>query len=202
MSFAIFLSALTFVSIATITPGPNNFMVFASGLNFGFKRTMPHMFGIAFGMAFLCFCVGYGLGKVLEIYPQVLWFIKVTGSAYMLYLAWKIANMGSLEMDENAVGKPFNFIEAALFQWVNPKSWIMGVNAMALFASQTSDDLGYYANVCIIAVLYFLVAFPSVMAWTSFGSIIQGLTQNPKVLRKINLSLAVLLVLSLWPMLT
>jgi len=196
MSLEVFLTLLGFAVVSTITPGPNNFMLFASGLNFGYRATLPHIFGIASGMGLLFGCVGLGLGQLFEVFPLAFTAIKVLGASYMLYLAWRIANSGPLKIGEGKA-RPMTYFEAMLFQWVNPKAWIV---AMVLASTYTSKD-NYYLSVAII-VAYFTVAnIPVISIWAGFGTALKQFLSDPKKLRVFNIAMAIALVLSLWPML-
>ena len=196
MTLTTFLALLLFSFASSITPGPNNIMLFASGVNFGFWRTMPHACGIAFGFGILLFAVGAGLGVMITTIPALLMIIKLLGGAYMLYLAWRIANSGPVEAGDSGA-RPMTFFEAALFQWVNPKAWVMAVVAMSTYTAQ-----GYYpTNVAIVIFAFVVINFPSVTIWAGFGTALRKFLQDPVKLRLFNILMAVALVLSLWPML-
>ena len=197
MSLTTFFALLTFSFVSSITPGPNNIMLFASGLNFGMRRTWPHAFGIAFGFCILLGAVGLGLGVVLQQFPSLFLAIKILGGAYMLYLAWRIANSGPVEVKEGAA-RPMTFIEAALFQWVNPKAWVMAVVAMATYTAEGS----YFTNVLIVIFAFCAVNFPSVSIWAGFGVVLRRFLEDPVKLRIFNMIMAFSLVVSLWPILT
>ena len=127
MTLATFLALLVFSFVSSVTPGPNNIMLFASGVNFGLRRTWPHAFGISAGFGVLLVAVGAGVGLVLTTLPQLFMVLKLLGGAYMLYLAWRIANSGPVE-EGHSEARPMTFLEAAAFQWVNPKAWVMAVS--------------------------------------------------------------------------
>lgn len=171
-------------------------MLFASGVNFGLRRTWPHAFGISFGFGILLLAIGLGLGLVLEQFPILFTTIKILGGAYMVYLAWKIANSGPVEVKEGAA-RPMTFIEAALFQWVNPKAWVMATVAMATYTSEGN----YFANVLIIVFAFCVINFPSVTLWAGFGTVMRRFLQDPVKLKIFNFTMAASLILSLWPML-
>lgn len=196
MQFEILIALIGFAFVTSITPGPNNLMLLSSGVNYGFVRTLPHMLGIGSGFALLLVCVGVGLGKMLEYYPPAFTALKAAGGAYLLYLAYKIATSGPLGNAEN-VGKPMTFVQAALFQWVNPKAWVMAVSSMSAY---TSPDQ-YNFTVFIIAVVFPIVNIPSVACWAMFGTSMRGFLQDPIKLKYFNFLMAALLVISLWPML-
>ena len=135
MSSDVFLALLLYAFVTSITPGPNNFMLLASGVNFGFVRTIPHMLGIGIGFLTLLVGVGLGLGALLTAFPMLHGALKVAGAAYLLYLAWRIGTSRSLGKDGEEKTRPMTFIEAAAFQWVNPKAWVMAVTAMAVYTN-------------------------------------------------------------------
>jgi threonine/homoserine/homoserine lactone efflux protein len=196
MTFEVFLTLLVFAFATSITPGPNNLMLLASGVNFGFKRTIPHMFGIGSGFFTLLLGVGLGLGAVVQSLPVLYTILKFTGGAYLVYLAYKIAVSRSL----NAVGgdeRPMTFLQAAAFQWVNPKAWVMAVTAMATYTSPEA----YYMTVLIVGIAFAVVNVPSVSSWAAFGQVMRGWLADPVRLKWFNITTACLLVASLWPML-
>jgi threonine/homoserine/homoserine lactone efflux protein len=191
-----FLALFLFAFTTSITPGPNNMMLFASGVNFGFIRTIPHMFGIGTGFLSLLIAVGLGLGAVLHSVPLLYTALKFAGGAYLVWIAWKIGTSRSLsEGKANAV--PMTFLQAAAFQWVNPKAWVMAVTAMATYTSQQS----YFASVIFVGIVFAIVNVPSVSTWAGFGSALRQWLSDPDRLKWFNITMAVLLVVSLWPML-
>lgn len=189
---ALFLFAFT----TSITPGPNNMMLFASGVNFGFVRTIPHMLGIGAGFFLLLIAVGFGLGALLHSVPVVYTALKFAGGAYLIWIAWKIGTSRSLS-EGKASAHPMTFIGAAAFQWVNPKAWVMAVSAMATYTSSES----YLFSVLVVGVVFALVNVPSVSTWAGFGSALRQWLSEPSRLKWFNITMAVLLVVSLWPML-
>lgn len=196
MAFEIFLALAGFSLVSSITPGPNNLMLLASGVNYGFWRSLPHMLGISGGFCFLLLCVGFGLGQLLETAPAVHTFLKFAGSAYLVYLAWKIATSGPVSKSEGR-GKPFSFLQAAAFQWVNPKAWVMAVTSMTVYTS----TVNYTVSVLMVAAIFTLVNLPSIAAWCGMGQGLRQFLSDPGRLRIFNISMALLLVASLWPML-
>nr|WP_246485604.1 LysE family translocator [Aminobacter carboxidus] len=188
---------LVYAFVTSITPGPNNFMLLASGVNFGFVRTIPHMLGIGFGFLSLLLGVGFGLGAVLTAFPALHLVLKIAGGAYLLYLAWRIAMSRSLGKDGESKGQPMTFLEASAFQWINPKAWVMAVTAMALYTSTEAPFL----SVLIIAGAFALVNVPSVSCWAGFGMALRGFLADPVRLKWFNIAMGVLLAATLWPML-
>lgn len=196
MSVDTLLALVLFAFATSITPGPNNMMLFASGVNFGFRRTVPHMLGIGAGFLSLLIGVGMGLGAVLHAYPAAFIALKVTGGLYLLWIAWKLGSSRSMDEGE-AKARPMTFLGAAAFQWVNPKAWVMAVTAMAVYPNPEH----YALTVAIVALVFAAVNVPSVSTWAGFGSALRGWLSVPVRLKWFNITMAVLLVLSLWPML-
>lgn len=197
MSHDAFLALLVYAFVTSITPGPNNFMLLASGVNFGFVRTIPHMLGIGFGFLSLLLGVGFGLGAVLTAFPILHGGLKIAGGAYLLYLAWRVGMSRSLGSDGEAKAQPMTFLEAAAFQWVNPKAWVMAVTAMAVYTSPEAPFL----SVLLIAGAFALVNLPSVSSWAGFGMALRGFLADPVRLKWFNIAMGVLLAATLWPML-
>jgi len=193
-----FAALVLFAVVMSATPGPNNMMLLASGVNFGFRRTIPHMLGISFGVMLLLLAIGFGLHEVLQRWPVIFTIIKYAGGAYLLWLAWLIATAGPLEDGSGgSKGRPMSFIEAAAFQWVNPKAWVMAVGAMAAYTIESA----YTLTVIIVAAVFGVVCGPATGTWTAFGVALKRLLQNPRANRAFNIAMALTLVASLWPLL-
>ena len=189
------LLALSVFAFATsITPGPNNMMLLASGVNFGFRRTIPHMLGIGFGFTAMLVVVGLGLGAALTASPSLLTVLKLVSAGYMLWLAWRLASSGSIG---SAVGaaKPIRFIEAAGFQWINPKAWAMALTATTVY---TRPD-AFLATVLVVALVFGSINLPSVSVWAAFGTGLRGFLAIPARMRVFNIVMAGLLALSIIP---
>lgn len=198
MSLEIFLALIVFAFVASVTPGPNNLMLLASGVNFGFRRTTPHMLGIGVGFFILLLAVGFGLGALVETVPSFYMALKFAGGAYMLYLAWKIATSRSIgESKRSDKTKPMSFFQALAFQWVNPKAWVMAVTGIATYANHDN----YYAAVFLVSTAFAIVNLPSVSVWAGFGTLLRNWLSDPVRLKWFNVIMALLLILSLWPML-
>lgn len=198
MSLEVFLSLLLFAFATSITPGPNNMMLLASGVNFGFRRTIPHMLGIGGGFLVLLLAVGLGLGAVLTAFPPLFVALKIAGGLYLLWIAWKIGSARALGEGGRSGARPMTFLEAAAFQWVNPKAWVMAISAMAAYTTEER----YLFTVLVVAFAFAVVNLPSVSTWAGFGSVLREWLSHPVRLKWFNVIMAVLLVLSLWPMLT
>lgn len=194
MNAELLVAFIAFAFVTSVTPGPNNMMLLASGVNFGIRRSLPHMFGISIGFMILVIAVGLGLGQLFEQVPMLYNVLRFAGAAYLLYLAWKIVNASAPE-GQNLGAKPFSFIEAAAFQWINPKAWVMAIGAITTYTPHENFEL----NVLLIAALFALVNCPSVGLWTAAGSLLRKWLNNPMVLRGFNISMALLLAASLYP---
>lgn len=195
MTYELILPLMMFALVSSITPGPNNLMLLASGANFGFRRSVPHMLGISMGFAFMALLVGLGLAQVFELYPVLKLVLKVLSVVYMLYLAWKIANAAAPE-EVTGAGKPFTFLQAAAFQWVNPKAWAMALTAVTVYAP--SQEL---AVIAVVAGVFSAVNLPSVTFWAVLGQQAQRILTNQRRLRVFNITMALLLVGSLYSVL-
>ena len=179
------------------TPGPNNVMVLASGANYGFWRSQPHVWGINIGFAAMMFILALGLGTVFIAEPRLQLVLKVAGVAYMLWLAWKIATAGAMG-DAKGEGRPLTFLQGAAFQWINPKAWMMILGAISVYAPPSETPL---QKAVYLAGWMLVAGSPPTQVWAGFGVGIRRFLQNPRALRAFNLTMAALLVLSLIPML-
>ncbi|OXI31179.1 lysine transporter LysE [Burkholderia sp. AU16741] len=188
-------AGMLFALVTSITPGPNNTMLLASGVNFGFRRTMPHLFGISIGVAILMLCVGFGLGEAFKRLPLLYTILEAASVAYLLYLAWRIGTSGEVKA-HGAKPRPMTFIEAAAFQWVNPKAWMMVLTAATTV--QLSADYGM--NAAWMSVVFILIGFPCICLWAAFGLGLRRFLSNPRALRIFNVTMAALLILSLYPL--
>jgi threonine/homoserine/homoserine lactone efflux protein len=184
----IVLSVLLFALVSTVTPGPNNIMIMTSGVNFGVWRTLPHYLGICFGFPAMVVAISLGLGKVFEAFPQLHLVIKVLGITYLLYLAWRIATTAT-EIDGEKTSKPLSFLQAAAFQWVNPKAWVMAVGALATFTTVSSGEV-------------LQQSFWIGLTWMLGGAGLRKLLRKPLYRRMFNWSMGALLALSVIPMLS
>jgi threonine/homoserine/homoserine lactone efflux protein len=189
------LSILSFAIATAFTPGPNNLMLLSSGLTFGYKRTLSLIAGIMVGFPLMVVTVGLGIGELFQIFPMLYDILKVVGISYLLWMAWQISQAkGSLHTKETS--KPFTFIQAGLFQWVNPKAWIMAITSTTSFIS---NEGSIQVQVLFIAFVYLVVGFFSTHSWVLGGVLLQKFIQKEKSLRIFNISMALLMVLSVLP---
>jgi threonine/homoserine/homoserine lactone efflux protein len=187
------LPLLTFVVAMTITPGPNNIMITASGANFGFRRTIPHLMGIVIGFPVMTLAIGVGLGELFKSWPVVHTVLKYAGTAYLLYLAYRIAT-AARGGEAQSRGRPLTFLEAAAFQWANPKGWMMAVGAISAYTTVGGNP---FLESLVIAATFGVIAVPAVGVWAVFGVAVGRLLSSDRALRIFNLTMAALLVASL-----
>ncbi len=196
MSAELMAGLVVFSFVSSITPGPNNLMLMASGVNFGFRRSIPHMLGIAAGFAVLLLAVGAGLGTVIEAYPGLALAMKFASAAYLIYLAWKIATARGIG-GGGAAAEPLGVWPAAAFQWVNTKAWAKGLVGMAAYVDLAQP----WASIALVTIVFTLVSMPSISVWAGFGIALRGFLSVPSRLRGFNIAMGLLLVATLWPML-
>jgi threonine/homoserine/homoserine lactone efflux protein len=191
-----FLPALAlFAFVSSATPGPNNLMLMASGANFGLRRTVPHMLGISLGFMVMMILAGLGLTEVFARYPVSHTALKLASVIYMLYLAWRIATAAAIGR-RDASGRPMTFLQAAAFQWVNPKAWAMALTAISVHVADNGPLMLWLG-----AAVFATVNLPSVTIWTVMGQQLARILTNPARLRAFNWGMAGLLVASLYPVL-
>ena len=187
----LFIALVSFYFVMYVTPGPNNAMVLASGLKFGFVKTIPHMSGITIGHVFQLILVCLGLGKIFQIFPQLQSILKVMCSIYLLYLGYKI--IGSFSKIKENDSRPLKFHEAALFQIVNPKAWTISSMAASGFLP---NDGNLIFSIFFISVIALIICPLSISPWAAFGSAIRNLVNNNKIKALIEYFLAVLLLIT------
>lgn len=195
MTYQLLIALLGFAFVTSVTPGPNNMMLVASGANFGFQRSIPHMLGISLGHALMVFLVGMGLAGAVQAVPGLLAGMKIVSILYMLWLAWKIANSAAPGEGKSG-GRPLSFLQAAAFQWVNPKAWAMALGATSAYAPD-----GSVQSYLIVAVVFASVNLPSVSLWAYAGQKVRQFLTVPSRLRAFNWTMAGLLIASLLPVL-
>lgn len=199
MTLNLLLALAAFALVSSLTPGPNNLMLMASGTNFGFARTVPHMLGVSLGFVLMVVMVGLGLVGIFKAFPVSYVILKWVSVVYLLYLAWKIATAGALVVKEGepaaAEAKPFRFYQAVLFQWVNPKAWTMALTAITVYAPPQKPLLGLIT----VAVIFGAINLPSVGLWALLGVQMRQFLDQPAKMRAFNLTAALLLVATLYP---
>lgn len=189
------LSMTSFAFAAACTPGPNNIMLTASGVNFGVARSVSHMTGVVVGFIVLLAACAAGLGALLSSAPAAHTALKIAGGAYLLWLAWKVANAGRPRQSEHP-GKPLTFLQAAAFQWVNPKGWMMSLSAVALFVRPESAG----GDTAVMLAIFGFATLVSVLIWTAFGAALSRVLRDERHARVFNIAMALLLVASIAPM--
>lgn len=195
MDMYLAIALVEFAFVTSITPGPNNLMLMASGANFGFRRTIPHMLGVSLGHALMVLLVGLGLNGLFQAVPTAKTALKVASVIYMLWLAWKIAQSAAPGEGKSAA-RPMTSLQAAAFQWVNPKAWAMALGAISAYAQ------GGLVSIITVCLIFASVNLPSVAVWAKAGEGMRHWLSDPRRLTLFNWTMAGLLVLSLWPVLT
>ena len=194
MNFELISALMLFAFVSSITPGPNNIMLMTSGANFGFKRTVPHMFGVGLGFTLMIVLVGLGIINLFNMFPTSYDVLKVLSVTYLLYLAFKIAKSSSTTASDASSNKPMTFIQAVMFQWVNPKAWTMALTSISVYAPANN-----LSGIIIVALIFGAINFPCISSWTALGLKIQSFLTSNKRLKIFNYTMATLLVLSLYP---
>jgi threonine/homoserine/homoserine lactone efflux protein len=197
MNQDLLLAAAAFILASSITPGPNNTMLMASGVNFGMRRTLRHLAGVQIGFGIMLLAVGLGLHAVLAQFPGFYDALRLAGAAYMLVIAWKLATAQSASADVQRPAQPMGFWGAVAFQWVNPKAWVMAVTFMSTYPPAQAG----LAQIAPLVLLFIVLGAPCSAVWAGFGSAMRSFLQDPKRLRIFNVTMALALVASLYPML-
>lgn len=190
-----FIPIMFFCLATSISPGPNNIMLMTSGLNHGAGKTLPHLLGIIVGFPLMVAVVGLGLGALFLAYPAIHLIVKVLGITYLLFLAWKMANSSNPNAKES-LRNPLTFLQAASFQWANPKAWVIASGAISTFTSPGNIE----SQVLKVLVGYITVGSLSMAAWLFLGVFLKSILHNKRRLHYFNISMATLLVLSVIPM--
>jgi threonine/homoserine/homoserine lactone efflux protein len=191
INFTLFSALATFYFTMFFTPGPNNAMLTASGMKFGFIRTLPHLIGIPLGHILQIGLTCFGLAKLFLIYPQVQFYMKILCFLYLLYLSWKM--IGSFSLIQKKTGRPLKFYEASLFQFINPKAWSI---AFAVASGFFPAEENIFIGVVFVTITAALICFPTISLWALFGSGLRKFVNNEKMKKIIEYLLAILLVLT------
>ena len=182
---------ISFYFVMYVTPGPNNAMVLASGLKFGFIKTIPPMSGITIGHVLQLILVCLGLGKIFLIFPQLQNILKILCALYLLYLGYKI--IGSFSKIKEDDSRPLKFHEAGLFQIVNPKAWTISSMVASGFLPENGN---LFFSIFFIAMIALIICPLSISPWAAFGSAIRNLVKNNKIKALIEYFLAILLLIT------
>lgn len=193
------LAAAGFAIAMSGTPGPNNAMVMASGANFGLRRSLPHMLGITLGFPAMLLAVALGAGEVFARAPWLHGAVRWVGAAYLLWLAWKIATAAPDEPGAASAAQPLGFVGAALFQWANPKAWVIALGAVAAYG--TAAGAAFLAQMGTLAALFAVVTLPILSLWALAGVGAARILRTPRAMRWFNRAMGGLLALSLAPLL-
>ena len=191
----LFIAFVVFAAVMFFTPGPNNVMLLSSGLNYGFRRTLPHVAGIVIGFALLVGAVELGLGTIFITYPVLQTILKYAGALYLVYLAAVIAMSGPVASGQDNARGPMTFWGAAMFQWVNVKGWVMVIGTITAYAAIAS----FPWNILIQVAISLWMGAMSCVAWALFGSALRPWLTSVRVVRVFNIVMAILLLASLFP---
>lgn len=195
LDMAVALAGFAFAM--SISPGPGNFLLLASGANFGFRRSLPLMLGISGGFLAMVFGVGIGLGQLLERHPQVYDGMRLLGAAYVLWMAWRLARSRGLESSSGDVAVPIGFVQAALLQLVNPKAW-----AVALIVTVTyTVPADFLTSLALLIVIFAVVNLPALSVWVLSGAALRQVLAKGRRIVVFNIAMALLLVASMAPVL-
>ena len=192
---ALILTSVPFLASMGFTPGPNNILVASSGVNFGFRATIPHILGVTVGYPLMLFIVGVGLAKVFIAMPETHVILKYLCTLYLLYLAYKIAT-ATAASGSRSTAKPLTFMQAVAFQWVNGKGWVVALSAVTTYTLVNATLLWQIVALSAIALL---VTLGSVCTWTLFGAMLRRYLHSERRRRAFNYSMAALLVASIVP---
>ncbi|MGY4349586.1 threonine/homoserine/homoserine lactone efflux protein [Bradyrhizobium sp. GM7.3] len=195
MAYSLFYAFLAFMVVMYFTPGPNNIMLLASGLTYGFRRTIPHIAGIVIGFAFMIAAVGLGLGTVFLAYPILQTILKYAGAVYLIYLGAVIALSGPTTPDGETGRGPMTFWGAAMFQWINAKGWVIVIGTITAYAAIARFPI----NIAIQTLVSLLVGAVSTVVWVLFGTALRPVLTSERLVRAFNILMAILLLASLYP---
>lgn len=187
------LPIVLFATAASLTPGPNNLMIMNSGLNHGLKKSLPHYLGISFGFPIMLLLMAFGLGSLLIKYPLIKQVLQIIGSIYLAYLAWQILRSYS-KSNAATISNPLSFLQATLFQWVNPKAWLLAISTISIFTISSN----YIMNAALLSLITCIVCLYCTAAWLVFGGLLQQLLKKEKQLRWFNIAMAISLFASIF----
>lgn len=181
------IAFIVYSIVTTVTPGPNNVMLTATGGNVGVWRGMPHLLGVAFGFGLMQLIVVGGVGMALMSNPTFVLVLRVLGIAVLIWLAWKIATAGRAHASRE---RPIGFFGAAAFQWVNPKAWLICAGAVSFL----QPDISPIAQGAIFGLIFIVTGIPCMLVWLGFGAAMQYFLRTARALRAFNIAMGLLLV--------
>jgi len=195
----ILISITIFILTTHITPGPTNIILLSSVLSFGYKKSIPFMIANIISYPLMMAFTAFGMGIFLIQNPMIMLFLKVIGVMYLFYMAWKIINSSSSYEDENYIrAKPFTFWQGLIYPWINPKAWIVYSSTLSIYV--TSSDKSFL-QIVIIILLIFISMIITTYIWSFGAEVLKQFIKNKAFIKKVNISMAVLLVLSIIPIL-
>lgn len=200
MTLELITALIAFAFIGSLSPGPNNLLLLSSGINFGVTRTLPHLIGIGTGFGIMVFLVGIGLMQLFIKIPALSIALKIIGVLYLTYLAWKIATTkppNTESGENNRTAKPMTFLQAVLFQWSNPKGWMLALTALSAYTPETPS----LPNIVTVAIIFSLVMLPTISTWVLLGTQIKRFLKDEHKIKIFNITTALLLMASLYPVL-
>lgn len=195
MPIDVFLALAVFAFVMAFTPGPNNILLTASGVNFGFVRTVPHLLGVDIGFVVLLAVFAAGLGLIFAALPALQLVLKIAGAAYMLWLAWKVASAKPVAGNADAPGRPMTFLQAAAFQWVNPKAFVAALSGVAVYMRPGHEREDF----AVVLAVFGLATVLSTATWAGFGVALRRFLRDPVHARIFNVCMGLLLVASIYP---
>ena len=197
MDLPTIVSFTLFASVSAFTPGPNNLMLAASGANFGFRASLPHILGVSVGFISLVIAAGFGLASLFAALPNLYDVMKIISFIFLIYLAWRIGSAGRSQTQRS--DEPLQFWQAAMFQLVNPKGVSVIISSVTAY---TSSATTVTSEIFVLFVVFSFVTVGSTITWTLFGLVIGQVLNTPKRLRLFNITAAGLLLISLIPVIT
>ncbi len=195
MTYSLLTGLVLFCFVSSITPGPNNLMLMATGANFGAQRAAPHASGIVLGFTFMIAAIGLGVAQLFQSYPLAHQLLGGISVIYLIYLAYKTATARTNLDSPEPTGQPITFWQAVAFQWVNPKAWTMALAAVTVYAPQPVT----YKEVIVVAVIFGAINLPCISVWLLLGVKMRRFLTTPARLRGFNWTMAGLLLLSVAP---
>lgn len=196
MTLDLLLALAGFAFVTSITPGPSNLILLASGVNYGFRGSVPLMLGINSGFLSMLLVVGFGIGQILQTSATAYAILQSLSLLYVMWLAWKIATSRSTLSDTSeSATRPMTYLQAALLQWVNPKAWTV---ALIVTVSYTTPA-AYLPSLMAMTLVFGVVNLPSISAWALFGTLLRRILRDPAMVRGFNISMALLLIASMIP---